>query len=310
MKSPSLRSCYSAIDRFLMSPGDLRILNVIRPLFGIVLVINLWFIWPDRHLFFSAEGLIPDNIYPEFSSTSWKLTTFLPRTTWGVDLYFLALFSALASLIVGFYSRLSALVVFVLLAGLQNSNTLIFDGEDTMFRLFAFFLIFAPGPKEIRAAGLPGRQESEPYPIWPLRLFQFQVGLMFFACALQKLRGEVWADGTAMYYVFRLYDFYRVPVPAIITENLMVLKFLTWAVLMLELAAPILIWFKETRRTTLVILILFHLGTDLTLNLMMFHWVMITGWLSFATYDDFRALGAYLRPGKRVPQATEPVSSA
>lgn len=278
-----------------MAPGDLRILNVVRPLFGIFLAINLLFLWPDRHLFFGAGGLIPDEIYPYFSNVSWKMTTFLPRDEVGVNLYFLTLFAGLGSLTLGVFPRISAALVFVLLSGLQNTNNIIFDGEDTMFRIFAFYLIFAPTAKEIREAGVPGQPGAKPLPVWPLRLFQVQICFMFFVCGLEKMKGEVWADGTAMYYVFRLYDVTRLQLPEFFTENLALLKLATWLVIVFEIAAPILIWFKETRRSTLIALVLFHIGTDLTMNLMMFHWLMITGWLSFANYDEIRAIGRFFR---------------
>ncbi|MDC0273269.1 HTTM domain-containing protein [Planctomycetaceae bacterium] len=268
---------------------------MIRPLFGMFLAINLLFLWPDRHLFFGAEGLIPDDIYEQLSSSSWKISTFVPRTVWGVDAYFLTLFACLGSLMIGWYPRCSALCVFVLLSGLYNSNTLIFDGEDTVFRLFAFFLIFAPGPDEIKQAGLPGKTDSTPYPIWPLRLFQVQMTAMMLACVWQKLRGEAWLDGTAMYYVTRLDDFQRLPLPELITENLLILKMMTWSVLLLELIAPVLLWFRKTRRATILVLLTFHLTTDLTMNLMMFHWIMMTGWMSFVTYDDFSELRGLFR---------------
>lgn len=172
-----------------------------------------------------------------------------------------------------------------------------------MFRIFAFYLIFAPTAQEIREAGLPGQPGAKPLPVWPLRLFQVQICFMFFACGLEKMKSEVWADGTAMYYVFRLHDFYRVPVPEFFTENLALLKIASWGVVLMEIVAPILIWFKETRRFTLILLILFHIGTDLSMNLMMFHWVMITGWISFANFDDLRALMTLFRPGARKKQA-------
>lgn len=269
-----------------MAPGDLRILNVIRPLFGIFLTVNLLVLWPDRHLFFGAGGYFPDDILKFYTSNSWTLGTFVPRSELGVTSYYLVLFCALTALILGLFPRCAALIVFVMFSGLTNANPAIFDAEDTMFRLFAFYLIFAPGPKQLREAGLPGQPGATPYPMWPLRLFQFQMCLMFFACAVQKMRGEVWADGTAMYYVFRLYDFYRFPVPEFITENLMILKVLSWSVIALELTVPFLIWFKETRVPMLVLVICFHLATELTMNLMMFHWIMITGWLCFARWDD------------------------
>ena len=61
----------------------------------------------------------------------------------------------------------------------------------------------------------------------------------------------------------------------------------------IELAVPILIWFRETRHSCLLVLLLFHLGNEWTMNLFLFHWVMLCGWLAFLTADDlnFRGLG-------------------
>lgn len=295
MQFPSLKSSFSAIDRFLMAPGDLRMLNVIRPLFGIFLTINLLELWPDRHLFFGAGGFLPDEILGTYAADSWTIGTFVPRSEFGVTCYFLVHFAALATLILGIFPRCSALVVFVLFTGTMNSNLLIFDGEDIMLKLFAFFLIFAPGPKELRKAGLPGQPGATPYPVWPLRLFQFQMCLMFFACAIQKMKGEFWADGTAMYYVFRLYDYYRVPFPEFVTENLMMLKLMSWGVILFELAIPILIWFREIRLPCLILVIAFHLTIEFTMFLLVFHWIMITGWLCFAKWDDGVRIVRWLR---------------
>ena len=123
------------------------------------------------------------------------------------------------------------------------------------------------------------------------------------------MKGETWADGTAMYYVFRLHDFYKFPLPELITENLMVLKLMTWGVLIFEIMAPILIWFRETRRYTLALLIVFHLGIEITMNLMMFHWVMIAGWLTFATYEDFSLLfGWFRKPRSSTSQDQHPLA--
>ena len=314
MQFPSLKSGFTAIDRFLMAPGDLRILNVIRVLFGIFLAINLLEMWPDRHLFFGSQGYLPDDILGYFSAPTWRLSSFVPRSELGVTSYFLIHFAALAALILGIYPRCAALVVFVMFSGLVNSNLMIFDGEDTMFRLFAFFMIFVPGPQAIRKAGLPGQPGATPYPVWPLRLFQFQMCLMFFACGLQKMKGEFWADGTAMYYVFRLYDFYRLHVPAFVTENMLILKVMTWGVIVFELAVPILIWFRETRIPCLVLVICFHIAVELTMNLLMFHWIMITGWLCFATWNDgVRLLSLFRRTESSVLDSPVPqpdVSSA
>ncbi|HUG18126.1 MAG TPA: HTTM domain-containing protein [Planctomycetaceae bacterium] len=291
MHTPTLKACTSAIDRFFMSPGDLRILNLIRPLFGTLLLINLLMLWPDRHMFYGPGSTISQEYYESLTRNSWSMFHLLPWSSVSVDLYLGVLIGSLLLLICGIWSRLAALVVFVLLTGLYNGNSMIFDGEDTVFRLFAFFMIFVPGPKSVRETASEQRAETgSAWPVWPLRMFQLQMCLMYYCCALQKMKGEPWTDGTALYYVFRLYDFYRVPMPDFMTENLFFIKLLSWSVIAIELSVPFLIWFKETRLPTLVFVLVFHVILDLSLNLFLFHWIMIAGWLSFASVDDLRLL--------------------
>jgi len=62
---------------------------------------------------------------------------------------------------------------------------------------------------------------------------------------------------------------------------------ITWSVLLAELLVPIFIWFKETRLACLIIVVLFHLANEWTMNLFLFHWLMICGWLSFVSPADF-----------------------
>ncbi|HSG72161.1 MAG TPA: HTTM domain-containing protein, partial [Planctomycetaceae bacterium] len=191
MHTPTLKACTSAIDRFFMSPGDLRILNLIRPLFGMLLLINLLVLWPDRHMFYGPGSTISQEYYESLTRNIWSMFHLLPWSSVSVDLYLGVLIGSLLLLICGIWSRLAALVVFVLLTGLYNGNSMIFDGEDTVFRLFAFFMIFVPGPKSVRATAPEMRSEpGSAWPVWPLRMFQLQMCLMYYCCALQKMKGE------------------------------------------------------------------------------------------------------------------------
>ena len=77
----------------------------------------------------------------------------------------------------------------------------------------------------------------------------------------------------------------------------------TWSVLIVELAVPVLIWFRETRRLCLLLLLVFHLGNEWTMHLFLFHWIMLCGWLSFVTNDDLRWFGVRDSQGSAAPRA-------
>jgi hypothetical protein len=116
---------------------------------------------------------------------------------------------------------------------------------------------------------------------------QIEMTAMFLSAALMKLAGANWLNGTAMYYVSRLDDFFgRFPVPVWLFDSPSAVALMTWSVIAAEFFIPILIWFGETRRPCLLLLIAFHLANEWTMNLFLFHWLMLCGWMSFVTADD------------------------
>ena len=59
----------------------------------------------------------------------------------------------------------------------------------------------------------------------------------------------------------------------------------TWSAVLIELTLPILVWFRKTRMLALVVLFLFHLSLEYMMNLNMFQWLMIVGWMSFLQFN-------------------------
>src|SRR5262249_14123181 len=209
--------------------------------------------------------------------------------------WFLAVAHAIA-LLIGFLPRLNALLLFTWIVSFQIRNDLINDGEDGLMRMLCFFLIFLPSGQYwsidsyIRrlCIGAPSGPERYLAPGWHLRLFQIKMAAMFLSSALIKLGGPAWLGGTALYYVSRLDDhFGRFYVPAFVFDTPWIVAGITWSVLLSELLVPIFIWFRETRLACLIIVVFFHLANEWTMNLFLFHWIMLCGWLAFVSPADF-----------------------
>jgi hypothetical protein len=190
----------------------------------------------------------------------------------------------------GWHTRIQAVCVLVWLTSFHNRNIAIVDGEDTLFRLFAFYLALCPSGWAW-SLDARRRKSDEPPPIpWALRLFQLQICVIYLSSAIEKTSGHDWTSGTALYYVARLDDtFGKLPIPAFPFETLWMIKAMTWSVLALEWALPVFLWVKRTRRLAVVVAIAFHLAIDSTMNLFLFHWLMILGLLSFLDYDELAA---------------------
>ncbi len=305
--TPARRGFGESWNDVVFAARDPRLASVLRIGYGILLLINLVMWAPDLRLWFSEAGLMPlaagREIVNEHAPTvlGWSSADWWPWLCYGV------LVAAAVLLTVGWHTRIQAIVVLIGLTSFQNRNYALVDGEDTLFRMFAFYLALCPAgwAFSLDARRRKRRGIGEPPPIpWGLRLFQIQMSVTYLSTAIEKTGGHSdWTSGHALYYVSRLDDsFGKFPVPGFPFETLWVSQLLTWSVLVLEWGLPVLLWLKPTRRVALVVAIVFHLSIEYTMNLFLFHWLMILGLLSFAEFDELRW------PPWRKPVAAAPPS--
>jgi hypothetical protein len=298
----SLCNAWTALARgweaFFHAPCDARVCALVRIGFSLVVLTHLSVLFPDRIRWFTEQGVLSAEASQQIASPyGWSLFWMLPGTPQVVTLCLGLAIANAVLLLVGLLPRLNALCLFLWLYSLQMRNPLIVDGEDTVMRMIAFFLIWMPSGQcwSLNALirhwlGFPPAGLAAPG--WSLRLLQIQMAAIFLSTGLLKLAGDEWVDGTALYYVSRLDDFFgRFPVPAWLFDTPWTVALMTWAVVLVELAVPLLIWFRETRRWCLLVTVLFHLANEWTMHLFLFHWIMLVGWLSFVTSDDLALLG-------------------
>jgi hypothetical protein len=297
----SLRSTWAAIargwQRFFHEACDARVCAAIRIVFASLVLIHLATLYPDLDRFFTEAGVLPLEAALKVAHPySISILAYTPQTSAAIHIcWWIAVVHATA-LLIGLLPRLNALFLFVWIVSFQIRNDLINDGEDCLMRMLGFFMIFLSSGQCWSINSLFRRWRRAPpagpdrftAPGWPLRLIQIEMAAMLFSSALIKLGGPAWLNGTALYYVSRLDDhFGRFYVPAWIFDTPWVVACITWSVLLAELLVPIFIWFRETRLVCLIIIILFHLANEWTMNLFLFHWLMICGWLSFVSPADF-----------------------
>jgi hypothetical protein len=298
----SLRASAAALARgwhsFFHAPCDARVCALVRIAFALVVLTNLATLFSDRHRWFSDQGVLTAETSKLVANPyGWSVFWWQPNTPANIDVCFGIAIANAALLLVGLLPRVNALCLFVWLLSLQMRNPQILDGEDTVMRMIAFFLIWMPSGQcwslnAVIRRGLGYPLADCSVPSWSLRLLQIQTASIFLSTALMKLAGDEWLDGTALYYVARLDDFFgRFPVPAWLFDTPWVVALMTWGVVLVELTVPLLIWFRETRRTCLIVTLLFHLANEWTMHLFLFHWIMLVGWLSFVTTDDLALLG-------------------
>jgi len=289
---------------FLHAPIDVRRFAFVRIGYALLILIYLAILYPDLETWFGPTGLYPAEVDAEtklpqlWSVLRWLPTEPLEAGIWLHRIFWLHIACTLL-LLSGFCSRLNALMVYVLLISWQNRNPLILDGEDGVFRLVGFFLLLMPSGRAWSIDRLLWNRSVKDAcalaPAWSLRLLQLQMVVIFVSAALYKLGGAAWWDGSALSYVVRLDDtFGRFRIPAWPFEIPILVRLMTWTVLAVELIAPLLLWFRETRRWALLAIVLFHLSNEYAMCLFLFHWIMLVGWSTFLTSGDLQSLSRFL----------------
>ncbi len=279
-------------DEFFFRPIDVRFVDAFRIGYAAILLVNVLAYLPFVSMWWGRQGAVPLEVARTLiDPDTLTIFTWLPQTDavlW--TCYGLFLLQAVL-LLVGYKSRLQAVCLYVWMTSFQHRLHMINDGEDILFRLFGLLLIFMPiGQSRSLDARLRGSSsEVVKKPAWALRLVQFQTALVVICAGWEKWLGAEWLDGTAMYYVSRLDDLYgRFPVPSALLESMPMLQALTWATLVGEIAAPILVWFRPTRVPVIVVAVGFHLMIEYSMNLFLFQWLMILGWLTFLASTDLQ----------------------
>lgn len=297
----SLKSFTESWDKFFYTSTDASALCFFRIIFGFFLFLNGVSLLEDFEAWFGVgdNALVPlqdsFTFYSDFRINIFKWLSPTEASAWVVLLTYI-----LSSIfvMVGFQTKISSLICFILIISLQNRNYAILNSGDTLMRCMLFLMIFAPTNVKYSVDALlrekEGRPFSENVPFITIRLMQLQFSLVYLATTLFKFKGYDWVDGTAVYYTSRLVNFQRVILP-IVFDYPSLIKFATWSALFIEFAMGTLVWVKELRIWVLMAGILLHLGIEVSMSIGFFEWVMMAGYILFLEPQEFKWILNYCK---------------
>ncbi len=290
---PFAERAVAAWDRFLFASCDPRIVPVLRIGYALLVLIHTSVVWIHADRWFSDTGVMRvETARQIISPMSWSLFYVLPSSSVVVHMGLTALLLHALLMLLGIWSRFQAAAIFFWLVSFQNRNPFILDGEDAIFRIFAFLMIWLPLDAYWAMRRPANRQSSTRDPdfstAWGLRLIQMEITAVYASTALVKFQGSTWHDGTALWYVSRMTDHFGRLIPASWFDELWLSAGLTWGALAIETALPIALWFRPTRKFAILAGLALHLGIELTMHIFLFQWVMMLGLLAFVQPSEWR----------------------
>ncbi len=260
---------------------DLRSLAAARIFTGIVLLLDIIFRLEDVVMFYTDSGVLTRQQILTHYPEEWRWSLHLLGGNQELQLIlfgFAAVFAVM--LIVGYKTRLATIASWILLVSIHNRNPMVLNAGDVTFRLLLFWAMFLPWGEYFSIDSKILNKEFKRKRFFSVASFAFiaQLALIYWFSLVYK-SGDQWVtEFTSLYYALSL-DLFTTRLGYVLYRFEGLMKFLTFAVLKVELIAPFLFfipYFAGAVRTVGAFVIIgMHIGFALFMELGIFPFVHI-----------------------------------
>jgi hypothetical protein len=267
-------------------------LEIVRIGLGIALLLGYGLASANLFELHGREGLVTPESARIWSNGRWSWSVlFFLTADWQLAVFQVVFLAACAAFTLGWQTRWAKWIVLAGHLSFVYRNPVAQYGVDSILASTLFLLCLAPVAD---ALSLDARRQRVTDPdrlgtrerrrrAWGfacLRLIQFQVAVMFFFSGVEKVRGDAWWHGYAVWMALTNQEFSNVPI-GWLASHFWIVNLLTQMTMFFEVAYPFLIWGRGTRPFFLVGAILLHLGMAVMMGLYLFSFVMIVLHLAF-----------------------------
>lgn len=290
----------NAWDRFFYSeqaPFGLALIRIFLPW---VLLVDGFYRWPHVRELYSSDGA-PAPLASNFGYPGWLPEFSAPVA---VALHTAMLFFLLTASL-GWCTRVSLIggtILYFYFGYLDCVSTI------TKYTVIAthFLLLLSLSScgeiwsvdawlKRARARRLSLPPSPTRSAVWPQRLIQVLLAMIYFGAAITKLHTPTFFNGDQLMYWMITYINNEHPVGDFMAQFPLLLVLCCYVTLIWELVFTFVVWQRWGRIPTLLVGALFHVMTALTLGLYIFPMVMIVSYAAFVTEEDVLSVRRWLR---------------
>ena len=275
----NIRACFSI---------DLRTLALFRVSLALLLLLDLWIRFADLTAFYTDDGVLPrSEMVTKFQSAGHWSIHLAGGSVGFQSLIFLiaAIFAVLV--LIGWHTKLSTVLSWILLVSLQNRAEMLLQGGDTLFRCLLFWSMFLPlGARFSIDHAIAGNRSTGNRTVFGVNTVTvlLQLCIVYWFTAALKSSPDWWGDGSAVYFALQL-DLFLKPIGKFVSQFAEVLRFATWGTMFFEFFGPLVAlfgtYFWRVRVLTVFAFIGFHLSLSLCMMLGLFSFIASAGWLLF-----------------------------
>ncbi len=284
-----------AINEAVFGYGSPVAMGMFRIFVGIICFISLAITALDFDAWYTERGYFPVRLSEVWADGVWRLNFLSGVTDTRITaaFYILVMLAAIATAL-GLWSRISTIVLFLGMVTLHHRSPDILHGGDYLMRAWTFLVMLMPSGNACSVDRLIGLWkgkapvEHAAVSLWPQRLVQYQLAVVYFTTVWQKSFGYMWWDGTATWYPLHLNEFYRFPLPGFL-ERQPFIAASTYFTIFIELAMATLVFARPLRKWILLGGVLLHAGIEYRLNIPLFGFVIVSGYIAHYGGDEISA---------------------
>ncbi len=283
------------IDRFWLGPVSLRALSLFRILIGLNLLVLYSIRHSDLEFLYKGSAVVPYqnslDILPKYFV---PIFSWFPETASQVDLYHSSYLFALVLLILGIGGRyVSAVCLFFHLSFMQRNYAVVY-GAEIVSCYWLMFLCLSDNCRYFSVRNLVSKfKRTDQGGDWMtsvgFRMIQIQLCIIYAYTGWEKLRGNDWWSGLALWQVMgneQLAIFNM----SFIKEAPVLVAIMTHFTILLEVYFPVLVWFKKWRNWMILFGVGLHIGIIFVMGLFFFGTTMMAAYLLFLGDDFFKYL--------------------
>lgn len=304
--------CWQSLNDFFFLPTTSHTLAVIRILTGLMIA-YVHFVWMlDLEAFMGPNALVDNSLWyalhrDRVLNAKWTYLAFTESMPliWAHEI--LAMGSGLL-MAIGFKTRLfSILGWFLTLMTVHRMTGMLFGLDQIVIMLSMYLCLARPGDCWSLDAWFrkdsEGKQEAAEscwFNTFATRLIQMHLCVIYFFGGVGKMRGDMWWDGSAMWYSAAAYEYQSWDLTWIGNSPFLA-SVVTHLTVFWELSYCALVWPKWTRPIMLGIALMVHGGIALFLGMVTFGFMMLVANLAFVSPSRLAAWADRIRTSRFGP---------
>lgn len=209
--------------------------------------------------------------------------------------------------LIGYKGRLFSILTYLFFYSLYVRSFHITDGGDNLLVVNMFFLMFTHNTAYFSYDSMfrnSDREESKDSLYYKLSVIIHNIAVLFcviqlcvvyFFSGVYQLMGEMWQNGTALYYISQVREFSRPTLDYLVNHYIGLTVLITYLSILVKIAFPFAVINKRLKPFIIMAMILFHAGIGVGMGLLTFSLIMIVMELLMFTDGEYRKIYALMK---------------